>query len=175
MNDPRSWRKKFKLPPPAPAPPPSSQHATTGTGTIVGSSSNMSIGSTLPTYPSSSSSFLSGGNSVAWTDDMMSVSTTSTTRKMRQDDRSVQASMGTNRSSKSIIDVLHILKYGDLASIKSLPRISRDDLISAIKKHPSFLKEFIRQVRAFRQAAKPYLLFGSSSIEDSISQFNSST
>ena len=174
MNDPRSWRKKFKLPPPAPAPPPSSQHATTGTGTIVGSSSNMSIGSTLPTYPSSSS-FLSGGNSVAWTDDMMSVSTTSTTRKMRQDDRSVQASMGTNRSSKSIIDVLHILKYGDLASIKSLPRISRDDLISAIKKHPSFLKEFIRQVRAFRQAAKPYLLFGSSSIEDSISQFNSST
>jgi hypothetical protein len=168
MNDPRSWRKKFKVPLPSPSP---SHHKATGTN--VGSSSSMSIGSTLPTFPSSSS--LSGGNNVPWTDDMLSVvSATSTTSKMRPDDCSVQASVGTNRSSKSIIDVLHILKYGDLASIKTLPRISRDDLISTIKKHPSFLKEFIRQVRAFRQAAKPYLLFGSSSIEDSISQFNSS-
>ena len=172
INDPRSWRKKFKLPPPAPTPSPSHH---TAASTNVGSSSSMSIGSTIPTFPSSSSSsFLSGGNNVSWTDDMLSVSTTSTTRKMRPNDNSVQASVRTNRSSTSIIDVLHILKYGDLASIKTLPRISRDDLISAIKKHPSFLKEFIRQVRAFRQAAKPYLLFGSSSIEDSISQFNSS-
>ena len=171
MNDPRSWRKKFKVPPPAPTSSPSHH---TAASTNVGSSSSMSIGSTIPTFPSSSSSFLSGGNNVAWTDDMLSVSTASTTRKMRPNDCSVQASVRTNHSSTSIIDVLHILKYGDLASIKTLPRISRDDLISTIKKHPSFLKEFIRQVRAFRQAAKPYLLFGSSSIEDSISQFNSS-
>lgn len=171
MNDPRSWRKKFKVPPPAPTPSPSHH---TAASTNVGSSSSMSIGSTIPTFPSSSSSFLSGGNNVAWTDDILSVSTASTTRKMRPNDCSVQASVSTNHSSTSIIDVLHILKYGDLASIKTLPRISRDDLISTIKKHPSFLKEFIRQVRAFRQAAKPYLLFGSSSIEDSISQFNSS-
>lgn len=186
MNDPKDWRKN--LPPNLRSVGEGGQ-SHNGNGGHHDTSNGLMQASMVSEYPS----VVLGGDSVAWTQSGAKSSRKIPSRAAVSQPSEVTfgaplsplktagtsgnsqaAPMSTTASHVSSwsVDVLHIIKHGSLAAVKELPRISQEDLILAMKKHPRFLKEFIRQVRALRVAAQPYIFFGSVSIEDSISQFN---
>lgn len=182
MNDPKDWRKNL---------PQNIRSIGEGSQMQAGSTGNHNArmqSSMVSEYPS----MVLGGDSVAWTQTgarsphkgagrgslaQPSETTYGASHSPPRSAASYGGAAGVPAASAAhvkpgSVDVLHIIKHGNLAAVKELPRISQDDLILAMKKHPRFLKEFIRQVRALRVAAQPYIFYGSVSIEDSISQFN---
>lgn len=182
MNDPKDWRKNL------PQSLRSAGIGDSGNSNIMGASSRHHLhmqSSQVSEYPS----VVLGGDSIAWTQTgarsshkvnpsgiSLAQPSEITHGAPLSPQRGYTASSSSSASAAHVkpgsVDVLHIIKHGNLAAVKELPRISQDDLILAVKKHPRFLKEFIRQVRALRLAAQPYVFYGSVSIEDSINQFN---
>eukprot|EP01031_Cornospumella_fuschlensis_P035334 gene35334-42815_t len=74
----------------------------------------------------------------------------------------------------SPIKVGALMKFQELRTEFGLLSVSSEVLLEAVIKFPTFFREFVRQVRAYRAAAHPYIYNMSMSIEDSISHFSKS-
>jgi hypothetical protein len=68
----------------------------------------------------------------------------------------------------------HTLQHAGLRAILGTVNVTYEELTAALLHHPPVLNEFVRQLRAFRAAAKPFAFAGSHSIEDSISLYTAS-
>ena len=62
-----------------------------------------------------------------------------------------------------------VLRHPVIRSVKRIQRVSQDQLIEALKAHPSFMHEFIAQMKKFRLMAQPYIFKTDSSVSDSTS------
>eukprot|EP01039_Chlorochromonas_danica_P007213 gene7213-7979_t len=58
-------------------------------------------------------------------------------------------------------------------SCGAVDTISAEEMLTGLVQHEALLRDFIRQVKAFRVAAQPYILHPSKSIDDSITLFTS--
>ena len=77
--------------------------------------------------------------------------------------------VSTDHTLASTLNSSMVLGYTGVKSLFSQLAVTIDDLIDAILLHPLLLREFIRQIRAFREPAQPYIFGGSKPIEEAIS------
>ncbi|RYH29988.1 hypothetical protein EON65_06620 [archaeon] len=74
----------------------------------------------------------------------------------------------------SPIKVGALMKFQELRTEFGLLSISSEVLLECVIKFPEFFREVVRQMRAYRAAAHPYIYNMSMSIEDSVSHFSQS-
>lgn len=71
------------------------------------------------------------------------------------------------------VNVKQLVHHDRLRVMLGNDGVTSEEIIEGLLRHTDLLKEFVRQVRAFRKAAQKFVLQPSKSIEDSLSHFAS--